>query len=515
LIAGGDTRLRVNDATGLNGYGCQPFPRPAEYSLSSSTASTISPRAYAAAGTIFQDLYSGGIGSQPDHVFDELAERVRHDLKTFFAPSLADVEIVLAPSGTDAQLHAFFLAGRILEKPTTSVVVAADESGSGVGFATSGRHFDSITAGGRPVVRGEPIAGLASEGMSIPVVVRDRHGDPLPMSVIDETVRQCVSRVITAGHGAILHVMNHSKTGGHYPSPECVRDMISTFGPQIQVVVDACQTRLSRSRLRWYLELGCIVLLTGSKFFCGPPLSGAVLVPGGLAARMAELDSVPDGLIDYTTRFDWPPGWTSIRSALPKRLPIGPLLRWTAAIEEMHAYFAVPEFVRKLVLREFAAATSRSIERFPHLQLVATPSGLPTTEGDDDEFEVRTIYPLLIRRGAQLLSHAQSGTLYRALNQDVSLQLRRHGTAAEVDLTARLCHVGQPVAIADGSGGKTGAIRISADARLVSECWSPLDQTIAIDKMQRRLGEIRTTFDKLQILLQHFDEIDKAYAESL
>jgi len=181
----------------------------------------------------------------------------------------------------------------------------------------------------------------------------------------------------------------------------------------------------------------------------------------------------------------------------------------------MHAYFAVPEFVRKLVLREFAAATSRSIERSPHLQLVATPLGLSTIEGGDDEFDVRTIYPLLIRRGTRLLSYAQSGTLYRALNHDVSMLLRRHGASAELDLAARLCHVGQPVAIADGSGGKAGAIRVSADARFVSECWSPSDQTIAIDKMQRRFGEIRTILDKLQILLQHFDDIDNAYGEPL
>ena len=55
LVAGGDSRLRVNPATQLSDYGCQAFPRPA-LSFASSTASSISERGYAAAAEAFAHL---------------------------------------------------------------------------------------------------------------------------------------------------------------------------------------------------------------------------------------------------------------------------------------------------------------------------------------------------------------------------------------------------------------------------------------------------------------------------
>jgi hypothetical protein len=508
LVAGGDTRLRLDAQTGLNGYGCRPLPQPSELSFSSSTASTISESACAAVEAAFRDLRGAGIGGAADGAFDALTEKVRDDLKGLLHLRDAEVEVVLSPSGTDAELQALYVARCVLEKPITGVIVAADETGSGVGLAAAGRHFDSVTSGGRPVVKGEPIAGLATEGPCIPVVVRDRDGCPLPVWAVDEEVRHFVAQATAAGRSVILHVMNHAKTGGHYPSVACLRDVIATHSSAVQVVVDACQTRLSRTRLRQYLDLGCMVLITGSKFFAGPPLSGALLVPAALAARMAGAADVPSGLADYTTPYDWPKSWTRVRSALPKREPIGPLLRWVAAIAEMRGYFAVPEFIRKLALKEFAAVVARSIAQYPHLQLVATDAGTQ----DDEEFDVPTVFPLLVKRAARPLSYTRSRLLHRALNQDVSGLLRGAVTSAERDLAARLCHLGQPVAIADGAGGTAGAIRISADARFVRECWSQSDQTFAVEKMRRRLGDARTVLDKLQLLLQNFDVIEEAYA---
>ena len=46
LAAGGDTRLTINPASGLNEYGCRPSPCPDTLSFSSSTATSISARAY-------------------------------------------------------------------------------------------------------------------------------------------------------------------------------------------------------------------------------------------------------------------------------------------------------------------------------------------------------------------------------------------------------------------------------------------------------------------------------------
>src|SRR6202051_5364962 len=46
LVGGADPRLTINPASGLNEYGCQSFPCPDTLSFSSSTATSISQRAY-------------------------------------------------------------------------------------------------------------------------------------------------------------------------------------------------------------------------------------------------------------------------------------------------------------------------------------------------------------------------------------------------------------------------------------------------------------------------------------
>jgi len=510
LISGSDTRLAVDARTSLNGYLCQPFPRPAEFSLSSSTASTISPSAYAAAEAAFRELHRDPSGQ----ACEQLAEKLRHDIRALLDLSSTEAEIVLAPSGTDSALHALYLARCALGKPAISVVVAAAESGSGVPLAASGRHFDSVTPAGRKVVKGDPITGLATQAMTIPVAVRDRNGDPLPAAAVDREVGRCVSAALASGNGVVLQVMNHSKMGGRYPSLECVADIIAGCGSSVQVVVDACQARLSRSRLKWYLDRNCLVLITGSKFFAGPPLSGALLVPAALSMRMAELRAAPEGLADYTTRYDWPMNWRGVRAAWPTRMPVGQTLRWIAAAAEMRAYFAVPEFVRKLLLKEFGAALPRLLARCPHLRLVGAGEA-PASGEDGDEFAAPTIFPVVMMRGDEPLTTPQARKIYRALNDDVSALVGQQPTQAARDAAASLCHLGQPVAIAERDGAAIGAIRISADARFVHQCWSQSNRTIAVDTMQRKLAEVRIALDKIELLLQSFDQVDRAYASAL
>ena len=187
--------------------------------------------------------------------------------------------------------------------------------------------------------------------------------------------------------------MDHSKTGARHPSRECLSEIASIYRNSVQIIVDACQARLSRNRLKWYLDQQYIVLVTGSKFFTGPPFSGALIVPASISARMGLASEIPDGLADYTSQFDWPRTWGAARSKLPASMNLGQLLRWIAATEEMQAYFEVPELLRKIAVRESAAAISRSINRYPNLQLLPV-ANLPSTNSKDaDEFETQTIFP--------------------------------------------------------------------------------------------------------------------------
>ena len=192
LISGGDARLKVDPADGLNLYGCQPSPRPDEISLSSSTASTVSGRGYAAAEAAFAQLEAARAGGSFTpafaQTFTHMADEVRNAIRDRF--DLPDAEVVLSPSGTDSALQALLLGRGTLGKPVTSIIVAADESGNGVPAAASGRHFAG-RASGRAAPEGAPIPGLASARVAIPA--RDADGRARPLAEIDAAVRRRIS----------------------------------------------------------------------------------------------------------------------------------------------------------------------------------------------------------------------------------------------------------------------------------------------------------------------------------
>ena len=330
------------------------------------------------------------------------------------------------------------------------------------------------------------------------VTARDNTGNVRPSSEVDEEIFRHAANAINEGYGVVLYAMEHSKTGLRSPSQECLDQLMGVYGDAIQIVMDACQARISRRRLQSFLLKGYFVLLTGSKFFTGPPLSGALLLPSGMS------DAVPahywEVLGDYTCRADWSDTFAGAKSQLPARTNIGQLLRWSAALEEMRTYFNVPELVREIALRDAAAIMERTIQSHPNLQMLSVNS-VSSDSADADEFAVRTIYSFIVKgRQRSPFTMGQSRILYRALNEDVSgiLELRGH----EARLAATPCHVGQPVALFNGSDGEVGALRISVDARTV--CQFQRYQTSTL---------VQTLLDKLRLVTDQFEKVERIFRE--
>ncbi len=489
LVADGDQRLGLDAATGLNPYGCRPAPRPEAINLSSSTASSISERAFRRASDMRRALAAGGPAQ-----FEALTEAARTELAQLLGIGATDAEIVFAPSGTDAQLLALAVARIVDASPLLSILAAADETGSGAPTATSGRHFSHVTALGRAVTPGAPVAGLGDGVTSFAIRLRDGTGALRSAAALDRAVLASVRRCVGAGGRAVLFAMDHSKLGNACPSETCLTEIEARFGASVQIVIDACQMRLGRGRIRAHLERGRMVLITGSKFFAGPPLSGALLVPALAASRMAQANMVPEGLGDYSIAADWPSAWRGVRAGLERRVRIGPLLRWSAALAEMDAFYQAPEGRRRLALAAFAAAVPRAIAPFDELALLPEAAGPAIA---DDEFPVRTIFPFTVRDASGLLSPARSAKLYRALNRDVSALLPPTLGDDKRRLAALCCHIGQPVPVA-GSAGPCGALRVSASAALI-------DRTEPPERM------VQPIFAKLRLLLGHLAAIEAAF----
>jgi hypothetical protein len=510
LASGGDTRLALDPATRLNGYGCRPFPRPEAYTFASSTATSISDRAYAAVAGVRQDLLRDARQLGLECAVDARMEQHRGELKQALGLQDSGCEVVFSPSGTDSQLHALFVARALLGTPLVSLIAAGDETGSGATFATRGRHFNAITAQGITVAKGEPIRGLADGVTGAMVPLRDQFGRLRPLDETDGDIAHGIARSVASGKRVVLWAMDSSKFGLCSPSDDCLRWIADAAGDDVLMVIDACQVRLGRRRLRWYLDRGFLVLITGSKFFTGAPFSGALLLPANLAARCAALAEIPGGLGAYSGQGDWPARLASIRAALPAQINLGTLLRWASALEEMRAYYAVPDSFRALALAQFAEAVPQLIAAERCLEPMPLPSPAPEAL-DDEEFASRTIFPFFVRRKGALLSYAEASVLYRALNDDVAPLLPGSLPPMLRFLAARRCHIGQPVAVPDGKGGSLGALRISAGARVVSESWRG-DALAARENLRGEFDQVRAIVEKLALLVRYFDVIEPVYA---
>src|SRR5579862_3418835 len=111
-----------------------------------------------------------------DAAFDERIEELRDELRFFLGLKPAQADVVFSPSGTDSQLQALFLARALLGPDLVTVVVAADQTGSGTVNTARGCHFSVATANGSRVQKGEPIAGLAGALTSVTLPLFDGAG---------------------------------------------------------------------------------------------------------------------------------------------------------------------------------------------------------------------------------------------------------------------------------------------------------------------------------------------------
>jgi hypothetical protein len=496
LRGGGDARLLVDPASGVTQYGCWPAPDERTLSFSSSTATTISQRAYDRLGAARDALMRSVIADGLEAAFDARVEGMREELKA--ALGLRATDVVFSPSGTDSQLHALFLARSLLGGALTTIVVAADQTGSGTAFTSRGRHFSPTTANGHPVRKGEPIAGMAEIAGSVALPLLDATGHFRLTTESDGQVLGAVDAAIKTGSNVLLQVMDSSKFGWRAPSDKCLDEIATRWPGQVQVVVDACQLRVGRRRLQKYIDRGYLVLITGSKYFTGPAFSGAMLVPTRLPKPHELGFAIPKGLDDYASRGDWPVSWGSVRSCFPVRSNFGQWLRWEATLEEMHAYYAVPDEFRRSTLVEFGREVERILAAAPSLRLFA-PQRHPRDD-DDEEFDQPTIFPFLIEQSGRYLSPVECTSLYRALARDMRQSVSEAENDCGTDIAAQPCLIGQPVALSGPDGNLIAALRICASARLVTEIWSP-DAEVAHRDLQRQIDNVGTVVAKLEWLL--------------
>lgn len=493
LVSGGDQRLALDPKDRVNAYGCAPSPAPDVWNFASSTASSISQAAYDRAALAREELVHRSLFDEVEIAFDRRCEDMRDELRGHLQLP-PRVDVVFSPSGTDSQLHALFLARAVLGAPPVTIVVGADQTGSGTAHTARGHHFSAMTASGVAVRRDAAIAGLAGDSIAVPL--RDAASGIAMRADADAAVMSAIETSLAQGRRVLLHIMDSSKLGWRAPSAACLDEIARRWPRKVQVVVDACQARLGRRRLRSYLDRGYMVLITGSKFFGGPAFSGALLVPKGLSRALDRIDGGAPGFVDYVGRCDWPMTWTALRSRFERRPNFGQWLRWEAALAEIGSYYAVPGAFRAKAIAEFAAGIDNMIALSPSLR--AVPAGCDTADPDDEEFAQRTIFPFALLRNGKPVSIADTSAVHRELARDMADDIV--DSAADRQVAAQRCLVGQPVRLEQSDGAPQAALRLCVGARLVTDAWSA-DGAQAQRNVQHILDRIAHALVKIELLL--------------
>ncbi|HEX4177476.1 MAG TPA: hypothetical protein VHY57_03525 [Rhizomicrobium sp.] len=482
LVSGGDGRLTLS-AQSENAYGCTPFPATGLIDFASSTASAISPQAYARARAAHQELLTASLHQGPGAACEAAVATARAALLGHL--QLRDAEVVFSASGTDAQLQTLFLVRLLNPGTLATVIVGADQTGSGTAHTARGRHFSQTTSIGVAVEKGQVITGL--DGIdSIEVGFRDASGDFRDAAEMDAAVLKAVEQALAGHDHVLLQAMEASKFGWKAPRDTLLETIAARFPGRVQIVADACQLRISRLRLQALLDKGMMVLVTGSKFFTGPAFSGALLVPHALADRLARIAAPAGQLAGYATRFDWPQSWTGLRNRFSHRFNFGQWLRWEAALEEMHLYYAVPRDFRQHVAQIFTEEMQCLVGSSPELAFL---------DGGADFAPARpTIFPVRLMKDDEALPASACADIYRAMRRDMSAQAT---SMRDGDILRLACQVGQPVALADGKA----ALRFSLSARIVRDCWSP-DPARAENNLAALRDDLIIAIRKLGLLVR-------------
>jgi len=493
LASGGDPRLALDPNDRVNAYGCAASPEPELWNFASSTASTISQMAYDRAALAREELMHKCLFDEVEIAFDARCEDMREELRGHLALS-SRIDVVFSPSGTDSQLHALFVARAVLGAAPVTIVVGADQTGSGTPHTARGHHFSTMTAGGVAVRKDGAVTGLAGDSIAVPLI--DMAAGIAMRTNADAAVLHAVETSLAQGRRVLLQIMDSSKLGWRAPSEACLDEIARRWPRKVQVVVDACQARLGRRRLRSYLDRGYMVLITGSKFFGGPAFSGALLVPKGFSRSLDRIEGIAPGFFDYAGRCDWPMAWTALRSRFERRPNFGQWLRWEAALAEIGSYYAVSGAFRAKVLAELAAGIDSMIALSPSLRSV--PATTRTASVDDEEFAQTTIFPFMLLRGGKPVSIAETSAIHRAMARDMNEEIS--GSAADRQVAALRCLIGQPVRLERQDEAPQAVLRLCVGARHVTEAWSP-DAAERQRNVQHVLDRIAHVLVKIELLL--------------
>ncbi len=454
LAAGGDARIALDPATGLNKYLSAPHPRDLLV-YSSSTVSDISSEAFAHLLAVE--------GADEAQSYSELLEGLKSRLLAAYGLR-DDTAVAFAPSGTDLEYIALAAVRGRAENGVHNILLGADEIGSGCIHSAHGRYFARETAVQAGVMPAQDVEGMGPISL-VDVPVRCALGLACTSSEIAEAMAVEIELARKAGQHSLVHCVHGSKTGLVLPDSEDLGALIAEFGEEATFVVDACQARITSDAIQGYLARGCIVLMTGSKFMGAPPFNGWALLPAEMVERA---DSLPSGFATIFRRPEFPAMWAG-SERLPDSANRSLALRLEAAVFELERFQAIPLPRVEAMILAFEAALTE------HLVAPLCIERMMPGEGaciDDCLIEMRTLATLDVSSLPGMRTFDDAQRVHRALALDG-------------------IRLGQPVKCVRIEEGWGGTLRVGLSMPQMSR-WAGLSSDEPADELAQDMANIAT-----------------------
>lgn len=494
LMSGGDTRLYLDKDKLLNMYGCRPFPRLDALSFSSSTATSISNYAFEKSQNyrirIIKEAFETNLSSTYNKIHSYIINQLLNLIK------VKDRNIFLAPSGTDIALYFAGLLNDYNKGKLIHILVGSDETGSGVSLALQGRHFASLTAK-NIIVEKEALINGFHERKVVNITIKKSNGELKMLSDIESEIIEKIKQIINDNMTPVLHIIDQSKLGFKAPSFEFIKKLSLKFNMIFQL--DNSQMRMSKANLKKYLNIkSCFITITGSKFFTGPPFSGALIFPSNYKSLLNECE-MPSGLKDYFSLYSYHEN--NMNNSVDN-YNFGMSFRWYAAIQEINRYEKVPSSLKLIASLHFNNYVENIIKSCDFLEYLETKNNV------DKNIDIKTIHPFYVKKNNVVLTFEECTTLYRLLNEDISLKI--YGFSSQDKLLAiRKCHIGQPVKVGHITNLNSAVVRINFGSRIISDSWKVKNANLFFHEIEKQLYQIDMIINKIDLIIRNWNILSK------
>ncbi|MBW2409824.1 MAG: hypothetical protein JRF72_08505 [Deltaproteobacteria bacterium] len=488
LISGGDNRLKLDDK-GLNYILVAPKPAPGNLvSRSSCSGSHISEENFDDLRRLHSEIRTAKISFQ--ECMQQVHNRIRNILKIDSKTS-----IITVPSGTDAEYIPLLVSKAYAgaDSRIVNIVTGAGEIGTHSTTAAEGLYYTSLTPCGEKVGSGKRLDGI---GNNVKVISISQYHPATGRQKQNNGVWKMHARRSLARPGTLvlLHIVDSSKLGRRMDAIQDVERLKKQYPGRVLVTIDSCQSRTDAHRTRNYLQLGYMVMITGSKFEDGPPFSGAVIVPSGLTDSLTPksfMNFLP-GIGNFITAYDLSGQLEMLKPYLPSWMNWGLMMRWTCALANWENFRGIEASTRNLFIQDWVDGLLKLIESHSTLEVLSGGEVQPGAVGDRN-----TIVSVKALFNGKPLPKEILKKIYYWLYEDMDARLPDGLRLSQADHSAlkRPFLVGQPVDL-----GNFGVLRIALGIHAV--CFM---EKQGVDRV---LADDAALLRKLSLLIRFHDRID-------